>query len=179
MSETKGKSGGKSASQPKRAAEAKSTPTTKTKPMPAGMHSVTPHIICAGAAEAIEFYKKAFGATEMFRLPGPDGKLMHGSISIGDSAVMLAEENEKHGVFGPKRLNGSPVIIHLYVEDADAFVARAAEAGANVTMPVAEMFWGDRYGRLQDPFGHMWSVSTHVRDVTPDELKQAVQSMKG
>ena len=155
------------------------SPSPKSKPMPAGMHTVTPHIICAGAAEAIEFYKKAFGATEMFRLPGPDGKLMHGSIRIGNSAVMLAEENEKHGIFGPKRLNGSPVIIHLYVEDADAFVARAAEAGANVTMPVAEMFWGDRYGRLQDPFGHMWSVSTHVRDVTPDEMKQAVQSMKG
>jgi PhnB protein len=155
------------------------SPSPKSKPMPAGMHTVTPHIICAGAAEAIEFYEKAFGATEMFRLPGPDGKLMHGSIRIGDSAVMLAEENEKHGIFGPKRLNGSPVIIHLYVEDADAFVARAAEAGANVTMPVAEMFWGDRYGRLQDPFGHMWSVSTHVRDVTPDEMKQAVQSMKG
>ena len=155
------------------------SPSPNSKPMPAGMHTVTPHIICAGTAEAIEFYKKAFGATEMFRLPGPDGKLMHGSIRIGDSAVMLAEENEKHGIFGPKRLNGSPVIIHLYVEDADAFVARAAEAGANVTMPVAEMFWGDRYGRLQDPFGHMWSVSTHVRDVTPDEMKQAVQSMKG
>ena len=167
----------KTKSEAKPAQEA--NPSPKSKPMPAGMHTVTPHIICAGAAEAIEFYKKAFGAEEMFRLPGPDGKLMHGSIRIGDSAVMLAEENEKHGIFGPKRLNGSPVIIHLYVEDADAFVARAAEAGANVTMPVAEMFWGDRYGRLQDPFGHMWSVSTHVRDVTPDEMKQAVQSMKG
>ena len=167
----------KTKSEAKPAQEA--NPSPKSKPMPAGMHTVTPHIICAGAAEAIEFYKKAFGAQEMFRLPGPDGKLMHGSIRIGDSAVMLAEENEKHGIFGPKRLNGSPVIIHLYVEDADAFVARAAEAGANVTMPVAEMFWGDRYGRLQDPFGHMWSVSTHVRDVTPDEMKQAVQSMKG
>jgi PhnB protein len=167
----------KTKSEAKPAQEAK--PSPKSKPMPAGMHTVTPHIICAGAAEAIEFYKKAFGAQEMFRLPGPDGKLMHGSIRIGDSAVMLAEENEKHGIFGPKHLKGSPVIIHLYVEDADAFVARAAEAGANVTMPVAEMFWGDRYGRLQDPFGHMWSVSTHLRDVTPDEMKQAVQSMKG
>ena len=167
----------KTKSEAKPAQEA--NPSPKSKPMPAGMHTVTPHIICAGAAEAIEFYKKAFGAQEMFRLPGPDGKLMHGSIRIGDSAVMLAEENEKHGIFGPKHLKGSPVIIHLYVEDADAFVARAAEAGANVTMPVAEMFWGDRYGRLQDPFGHMWSVSTHVRDVTPDEMKQAVQSMKG
>jgi PhnB protein len=167
----------KTKSEAKPAQEA--SPSPKSKPMPAGMHTVTPHIICAGAADAMEFYKKAFGATEMFRLPGPDGKLMHGSIGIGDSAVMLAEENEKHGIFGPKRLKGSPVIIHLYVEDADAFVARAAEAGAKVTMPVAEMFWGDRYGRLQDPFGHMWSVSTHVRDVTPDEMKQAMQSMKG
>lgn len=151
----------------------------KAQAIPKGYHSVTPSIVVSSAPKAIEFYKKAFGATEMFRLPGPDGKLMHGSIRIGDSAVMLAEENEKHGIFGPKHLKGSPVIIHLYVEDVDAFVARAAEAGANVTMPVAEMFWGDRYGRLQDPFGHMWSVSTHVRDVTPDEMKQAVQSMKG
>ena len=177
MTETKEKSGAKFAQQPKSVTGGK--PASKVKPMPSGMHSVTPHIICAGATDALEFYKKAFGATEMTRLPGPDGKLMHGSFRIGDSAVMLAEESEKHGVFGPKHLKGSPVTIHLYVDDADAFVAHAAEAGAKVTMPVAEMFWGDRYGRLQDPFGHIWSVATHVRDVTPDEMKQAMQSMKG
>ena len=177
MTETKEKSGAKSAQQPKSAAEAKAAP--KVKPMPSGMHSVTPHIICAGATDALEFYKKAFGATEMVQIARPGRQADARVIQIGDSAVMLAEESEKHGVFGPKHLKGSPVTIHLYVEDADAFVAHAAEAGAKVTMPVAEMFWGDRYGRLQDPFGHIWSVATHVRDVTPDEMKQAMQSMKG
>jgi uncharacterized glyoxalase superfamily protein PhnB len=169
--ETKAKSGTKPA------AAAKSAP--KTKPIPSGMHTVTPHIICAGAAEAIDFYKKAFGATEMGRMPGPDGKIMHAQIRIGDSTVMLAEESEKHGVLGPKHLKGSPVTIHLYVEDSDAFVAKAAEAGATIRMPVAEMFWGDRYGRITDPFGHHWSVATHVRDVSADDMKKAMQSMKG
>jgi uncharacterized glyoxalase superfamily protein PhnB len=157
-------------------AQAKSTP--KTQPIPMGMHTVTPHIVCAGTADAIEFYKKAFGAEEKVRLPGPDGKIMHAQIKIGDSAVMLGEESEKHGIFGPKHLKGSPVSIHLYVGDADAFVARAAAAGAKVTVPVAETFWGDRYGRIVDPFGHHWSVGTHVRDVTTDEMKNAMQSMK-
>ena len=111
------------------------------RPIPEGMHSVTPHLICAGAAEAIDFYKKAFGATEMSRLPGPNGKLMHGSIRIGDSTVMLADEMREWGALGPKALNGSSVVIHLYVEDVDAFTARAAAAGAKITMPVQDMFW--------------------------------------
>ena len=138
-----------------------------TNPIPEGMHSVTPHLVCAGAAEAIEFYKKAFNASETSRLPGPDGKLMHAAIRIGDSAVMLVDEMPQHGTFGPKALKGSSVIIHLYVNDADAFVKRAADAGAKVTMPVTEMFWGDRYGQLEDPFGHRWSMSTPLVGKAP------------
>lgn len=153
--------------------------TTKSvQPIPEGMRSVTPHLICAGAAAAIDFYKKAFGATEMSRLPGPNGKLMHGSIRIGDSTVMLVDEMREYGSLGPKALNGSSVIIHLYVEDVDAFTARAVAAGAKITMPVQDMFWGDRYGQLEDPFGHRWSVATHVRDVSPGEMEQAMQKMR-
>lgn len=147
------------------------------KSIPEGMHSVTPHLVCAGAAQAIDFYKQAFGATELARLPGPHGKIMHAAVRIGDSTVMLADEMPEYGSLGPKSLKGSPVTIHLYVPDADAFVARAAKAGAKVTMPVAEQFWGDRYGRIEDPFGHHWSVATHVRDVSREEMKQAMQKM--
>lgn len=148
-----------------------------TKAIPDGMHTVTPHLICANAAAAIEFYKKAFNATETSRLPGPGGRLMHASLRIGDSAVMLVDEMPEHGALSPKSLKGSPVAIHLYVEDADAAAARAVAAGAKLTMPVTDMFWGDRYGQLEDPFGHRWSIATHVRDVTPAEMQQAMQAM--
>ena len=151
--------------------------TSLVKPIPEGMHTVTPHLICAGAGDAIDFYKKAFGATETSRMPGPGGKLMHASVRIGDSAVMLVDEMPEWGSLGPKALKGSPVVIHLYVDDVDAFTARAAAAGAKVTMPVADMFWGDRYGQLEDPFGHRWSVATHVRDVSPADMHQAMQKM--
>jgi uncharacterized glyoxalase superfamily protein PhnB len=147
------------------------------KPIPEDMHSLTPHIVCAGAADAIEFYKKAFNAVETARLPGPGGKLMHAAVRIGDSTLMLVDENPEYKSFGPKSLKGSPVTIHLYVEDADATVAQAAAAGAKVTMPVQEMFWGDRYGQLEDPFGHRWSVATHVRDLTPQEVRQGMAKM--
>lgn len=150
----------------------------KVKAIPDDMRTVTPHLVCAGAAEAIEFYKKAFGATEVARLPGANGKLMHAHIRIGDSAVFLVDEMPM-GSLGPKALKGTPVVIHLYVEDADAWVARAITAGAKVTMPVTEMFWGDRYGQFEDPFGHHWSVGTHVRDVTADEMQKAMQQMGG
>jgi PhnB protein len=153
--------------------------TSPVKRIPDGMHTVTPHLVCAGAADALAFYKTAFNAEELSRLPGPGGKLMHGSIRIGDSTVMLTDEFPDHGSFGPKALKGSSVVIHLYVEDADAFVAHAAAAGAKVTMPVTDMFWGDRYGQLEDPFGHRWSVATHVRDVTPDEMQEAMRKMAG
>jgi PhnB protein len=150
---------------------------SKTKPVPEGMRSVTPHLICAGAADAIEFYKKAFGAVELARLPGPQGKLMHAMIRIGDSAVMLVDEMPQWGALGPKSLKGSPVTIHLYVENVDATVEHAVRAGAKVTMPVDDMFWGDRYGKLEDPFGHHWSVGTHVRDVGMEEMQQAMKRM--
>jgi uncharacterized glyoxalase superfamily protein PhnB len=153
---------------------------TTTSPQPAnhcpeGMHTVTPHLVCAGAVQAIEFYKKAFSAVEILRLPGPNGKLMHAEIRIGDSTIMLAEETPEWGALGPKSLKGSPVTIHLYVENVDAFVERAVAAGAKITMPVADMFWGDRYGQIEDPFGHRWSVATNVRDVSPEEIKQAAE----
>ncbi|HZO21711.1 MAG TPA: VOC family protein [Steroidobacteraceae bacterium] len=149
--------------------------TPSTQPIPPGMHTVTPHLICDGASEAIEFYRKAFGATETSRLPGPGGKLMHASIRIGDSTVMLVDEMPQHGALGPKALKGSPVTVHLYVEDADAFAARAAAAGARVTMPVTQMFWGDRYGQIEDPFGHRWSIATHVKDVAPGDMRKAME----
>ena len=150
---------------------------SKVKAIPQDMHVVTPHLVCAGAAKAIEFYKKAFGAIEGGRLPGPDGKLMHAMIRIGGDAIMLVDEMPQWGALGPKALKGSPVTIHLYVDDADAFAKRAAAAGAKITMPVADQFWGDRYGKLEDPFGHHWSVGTHVRDVSPDEMQKAMQEM--
>ncbi len=143
--------------------------------IPEGMHSVTPHLICDGAAEAIEFYKKAFGAIELSRLPGPDGKVMHASIRIGDSVIMLNDEMPECCSVGPKSLKGSPVTLHLYVQDADAFFAQAVAAGATATMPLADMFWGDRYGKVEDPFGHQWSIATHQRDVSPAEMQKAME----
>ncbi|HZM45994.1 MAG TPA: VOC family protein [Burkholderiales bacterium] len=141
------------------------------------INTVTPHLVCAGAASAIEFYKRAFGATEETRLDGPDGKIMHAMLRIGNSPVMLADEMPEWGSVGPKALHGSPVTIHLYVDDVDAFVARAEQAGAKITMPVEDMFWGDRYGKLEDPFGHQWSVATHKRDVSNEEMQKAMQEM--
>jgi len=150
----------------------------KVKPIPDGMHTVTPHLVCAGAADAIEFYKKAFGAVEEGRMAGPKGRLMHAMIRINGSAVMLVDEMPEWGALGPKALKGSPVTIHLYVEDVDAVVKRAVEAGAKVTMPVADQFWGDRYGKIEDPFGHHWSVATHVRDLSSEEIRKAMAAMK-
>jgi len=151
----------------------------KVKPVPDNMHTVTPHLICAGAADAIEFYKKAFNAVEEVRLPGPKGRIMHAQIRIEGSAVMLVDEMPEWGAMGPRSLKGSPVTIHIFVPDVDAFVDRAVAAGAKVTMPVADMFWGDRYGKIEDPFGHHWSVGTHVRDVSMEEAQQAMQKMGG
>ena len=140
------------------------------KPIPDGMHSLTPHLICAGAAEAIEFYKKAFNAVEGARLPGPGGKLMHAVIRIGDSALMLVDENPQWGSKSPKALGGSPVSLHLYVDDADSLFQRAVAAGCTVTMPIMDAFWGDRYGKVKDPFGHEWGIGTHKEDLTPEEM---------
>ena len=151
--------------------------STSVKPIPEGMHSVTPHLVCDGAAAAIEFYKKAFGAVEVARMPGPDGRLMHAAVRIGDSTVMLVDEWPEMGAVGPNKLNGTPVTIHLYVNDADALFAQAVAAGAEAKMPVQEMFWGDRYGQVKDPFGHAWSIATHVKDLTPEEMYAGMAKM--
>ena len=147
----------------------------KPSPIPPGMHSVTPHLVCAGAADAIEFYKKAFNAQELAQLAGPDGKLMHGLIKIGDSMLMLVDEYPQWDSLGPKARNGTSVTLHLYVEDADAQFKQAIDAGCSVRMPLTDMFWGDRYGIVQDPFGHLWSIATHVRDVSPEEIRAAAE----
>jgi uncharacterized glyoxalase superfamily protein PhnB len=162
----------------KSAPKAARKPAVKTiKAIPEGMTAVTPHLICAGAADAIEFYKKAFNAKEGGRMPGPDGRIMHAQITIGGAHVMLVDEMPEWGALGPKALKGSSVTIHLYVKDVDATVAQAVAAGAKVTMPVDDMFWGDRYGKLEDPFGHQWSVATHKRDATIEEMQEAMKNM--
>jgi PhnB protein len=149
-------------------------PKSKVKPIPDGTHSLTAHIVCERAFEAMDFYKKAFNAIEEMRMPSPDGKLMHGCLRIGDSQLMMTEENPAWGALGPKALKGSSVTIHLTVADVDAAFAQAIAAGAKVTMPVADMFWGDRYGVLEDPFGHKWSVATHIRDMSTEEIQAAM-----
>ena len=141
------------------------------KPIPDGFNSLTPHVVCKDAARAIDFYGRAFGAEEVFRLTAPDGTLIHASLRIGNSMLMLADECPPMGAFSPKKLGGSPVTIHLSVADVDASYARAVAAGATAQMPVTEMFWGARYGVLQDPFGHSWSIATQVRNLSHDEIQ--------
>lgn len=146
---------------------------TTVQPIPEGMHRLTPHIVCRDASAAIDFYIRAFGARDAARLTGPDGKLMHGMLWIGDSALMLVDENPEWGMQSPLSLKGTPVVLHLYVEDVDAALARAVDAGATLTMPAADMFWGDRYGQVRDPFGHQWSIARHIRDVSPADIEAA------
>ena len=146
------------------------------KPIPEGFARLSPHIVVRDAKSAIEFYKKAFGAEEVFRMPAPDGNLiMHAELKIGDSRLMLCDEMPMGncGCRSPQSLGGTSVTLHLYAEDADAVVDRAAKAGATVIMPVMDAFWGDRYGRIADPFGHEWSIATHTKDLTEQEIKEA------
>ena len=149
--------------------------TETVNPIPHGMHTITPHLVCKDAAAAIEFYKEAFGAVEVTRLPGPDGKLMHAMLRIGDSALMLVDEFPEMQALGPQALGGSPVTIHLSVVDVDASFRRATAAGAAVRMPVTDMFWGARYGYVQDPFGHQWSIATQVRNLTMAQVAEAMK----
>jgi PhnB protein len=137
--------------------------------------AITPHLVCAGAADAITFYKKAFGAEEVMRLAGANGKLMHASVRIGNASIMLVDEAPEWGSLSPLTLGGSPVTIHLYVADVDAFVDRAVKSGALLRMPVEDMFWGDRYAIIEDPFGHKWSVATHQRDMSEREIEEAMK----
>jgi len=145
---------------------------SKVKPVPEGYHAVTPYLIIQGAAAAIEFYKKAFGATEVMRMSAPSGKVGHAELRFGDSHVMLADEYPDMGYRGPRSIGGSPVSILLYVEDVDATVERAVAAGAKLLKPVQDQFYGDRSGTLEDPFGHVWSVATHIEDVPPEEMEK-------
>lgn len=148
-------------------------------PVPPGMHTLTPHLTCAGAADAITFYQKAFGAVELGRMPSPDGKLMHAMLKLGDSHLMLVDEFPQWGGTSPARLGGTPVTIHMYVADADAAFQQALDAGATVKMPLADMFWGDRYGMLVDPFGHQWSIATHIKDMSAAEMAAAAKAAMG
>jgi len=148
-------------------------------PVPAGMHTVTPYLVCAGAAQALAFYARAFGAAEVMRLPGPDGRLLHAQLKIGDSMVMLNDEFPEMGSLGPKARGGSSVTIHLFVPDVDEAFARAVAAGAVVRMPLQDMFWGDRYGLVEDPFGHTWSLATRLRDLSPREMAEAAKAACG
>jgi PhnB protein len=143
------------------------------KPIPEGYHSVTPYLTVRDAARAIEFYKNAFGAKEKGVMKGPGGKVMHAELVIGDSIIMLADEFPEFGSLSPQSVGGSASGLHIYTEDVDSSFDRAVKAGARVEMPVADMFWGDRYGKLQDPFGHKWSIGTHKADLTMDEIEKA------
>jgi PhnB protein len=150
-----------------------------TQPIPPGHEGLIPHLVCDPCAEAIEFYKKAFGAEEVSRAPGPDGRrIMHAAIRIGKSHVFLVDDFPEFcegKSESPKSLKGTPVTIHRYVDNCDAAVKRAADAGATVAMPPMDMFWGDRYGVVVDPYGHKWSFATHVKDMTPAEMQAGMK----
>jgi len=146
---------------------------SQVKPIPEGFHSITPHLCVKGAAQAIDFYKQAFGAEEIFRMPSPDGRILHAEIRIGDSIVMLADEFSE--MCEPATWGYPPVTIHLFVRDADVVFERAIGAGAKAGMPIQDMFWGDRYGSLKDPFGHNWSIATRKRDLSPEEMAKAAE----
>lgn len=143
---------------------------------PAGYHTATPYLIIRGAARAIEFYTQAFGAREVFRLPGPDGKIGHAEIKIGDSVLMLADEGEGMGTSSPEALGGTPMSLMLYLEDADAITAQAVAAGATVLRALQDQFYGDRSATLRDPFGHQWTIATHIEDVPPEELDRRMKA---
>jgi PhnB protein len=149
-----------------------------TKAIPDGYHSATPYLVVQGAADAIEFYKRAFGAIELLRMEDAGGRIGHAEIRIGDSVIMLADEHPEAGYRGPRALGGSAVSIMLYLEDVDEVVARALHAGARLQREVANQFYGDRNGVLEDPFGHVWTIATHVEDVPPEEIERRVAAFK-
>jgi PhnB protein len=151
----------------------------RVKSIPEGYHSITPYLAVDGAADAIAFYKAAFGATEVMRMAAPGGKVGHAEVEIGGSRIMLADEHPEMGFRSPKAIGGSPVSLHLYVEDVDAVTRQAVAAGAKERRPVRDQFYGDRSGTLEDPFGHVWHIATHKEDLSPDELKRrAEEAMK-
>ena len=145
-------------------------------PVPKGYHTVTPSLFVAGAAKALEFYKKALGAEELMRFEGPDGKIMHAEFKVGDSIVMLADEMPDQGGRSPKSIGGTPVSFFLYGENVDAAWKRALDAGAKEIVPLADQFWGDRTGCLEDPFGHQWWLAQHVEDLTPEQIRKNAEA---
>ncbi|MGH9875975.1 MAG: VOC family protein [Pyrinomonadaceae bacterium] len=147
------------------------------KPIPDGYHNVTPYLSIKGAAEAIEFYKRAFGATELFRLVAPSGEIGHAEIKVGKSVIMLADPCETGAFRSPQSLGGSSVGLHVYVEDVDAQFSRAVDAGAKAVRPVQDQFYGDRTGTLEDPFGHVWFLATHKEDLTPEEINKRAETL--
>jgi uncharacterized glyoxalase superfamily protein PhnB len=151
----------------------------KVQPIPPGYHSLTPHLIIKGAGQAVDYYKKAFGAQELFRFQCEEtGNVAHAELKIGDSILMICEESAEWGAFSPASTKGTPVGVHLYVENVDDVFDRAVKAGGKALMPVTDMFWGDRFGKLQDPFGHVWEIATHKEDLTPEEVaKRAKEFM--
>ncbi|MCA1829740.1 MAG: VOC family protein [Myxococcales bacterium] len=149
---------------------------TKVKPIPDGYHSVTPYLIVDGAARALEFYRKAFGAEEMYRFPRQDGRIGHAEFRVGNSVVMIADEHPEIGARGPKSIGGTPISLMVYVEDVDKVFDRAVQAGATVERAVATQFYGDRTGGIVDPFGHKWYLATHVEDVPPDEMQKRAKA---
>lgn len=151
--------------------------TSAVQPIPPLFRTITPHLVVRGAADAIAFYQRAFNAQEISRMPGPGGKLMHGQVQIGDSQLMLVDEFPDAQCFGPLSLKGTPVSLHLYVPDADAAFRQATEAGAKAIMSPTDMPWGDRYAQVEDPFGHRWSLATHMRDLTHEQIAQGLQEM--
>ncbi len=144
------------------------------KPVPEGYHTLTPFLTVRDAVRAIEFYKQAFGAQERGVMKGPDGKVMHAELTIGDSIIMLSDEFPEHGALSPQSSGGAGMGLHIYVDGVDAAFDRAVKAGAQVEMPVTDQFWGDRYGKLKDPFGHKWSIATHTKDLSMDEMKKGM-----
>jgi PhnB protein len=148
------------------------------KPIPEGYHTVTPYLICKGAAAAIEYYKKAFGATEVMRYGGPDGQIGHAEIKLGDSVIMLADEFPDMKALSPSTIGGTPVSIMLYLADVDAVFERALAAGGKQIHPLEDKFYGDRTGTLVDPFGHMWTIATHKEDVPPEEMKRREEAAR-
>lgn len=147
----------------------------KVKPIPEGYHALTPHIVVKGLPKALEYYTKAFGAVTKESCEGPDGKVCHAEIKINDSMLMICEESAEWGAFSPLTVKSAGVSLHFYVENCDQVFERAIKAGAKVSMPVADMFWGDRMGKLVDPFGHVWTVGTHIANPTPAEMKKLMK----
>ncbi len=152
---------------------------SKVSPIPKGYHSITPYLVIKGAAQAIDYYKKVFGATEVVRMNGPDGKVGHAELEIGDSRIMLADENPSMGAgyTSAATIGASPVSLYLYLPDVDRVIERAAAAGAKVLRPAKDQFYGDRSGFIQDPFGHLWGIATHVEDVSPEEMKERMKKV--